>query len=211
MPKRIPHSDLEIITGQETTQDYLEMQKKLGRFYLRGFLRMLARQKKTGHFLEVGCGPGYQTAEVAKENPNAHITAIEPSVDMLTVAKSYIKQQGLSQRVRFFQGTVEDKALIKDLGRFDLIYSTFSLHHWHDPVKGIEHLYRALNDKGILLIYDFERHWATYYLPIKRGIIESIRASYTPGEIAAMIAGLDAGKHAVRRHFPYLSIILNRG
>ena len=210
MPKRIPHSDLEVITGQQTSEDYLEMQKRLGKFYLGGFLKLLAQQKKTGRFLEVGSGPGYQTAEVAKKNPEVEITAVEPSSDMLTVAKSYIEQQGLSGRVGFVQGSVEDKALIEDLGRFDLIYSTFSLHHWKDPVKGIQHLCQALNDKGVLLIYDFERHWLTYYLPVKRGILESIRASYTPGEISAMIAELDVGGHAIHRHFPYLSILINK-
>lgn len=210
MPKRIPHSDLEVITGQQTSEDYLEMQKRLGKFYLRGFLNLLLQQKKTGHFLEVGCGPGYQTAEVAKAIPEADITAIEPSADMLAVAKAYIEQQGLSHRVRLVQGSVENKALIEDLGRFDLVYSTFSLHHWKDPVKGIQHLYQALNDTGVLLIYDFERHWLTYYLPIKRGIVESIRASYTPGELSAMIAGWDIGRHAVRRHFPYLSLLITK-
>lgn len=210
MPKRIPHSDLEIITGQKTTEDYLKMQKKLGRFYLHGFLKLLAQQKKTGRFLEIGSGPGYQTAEVARENREVDVTAVEPSEDMLTVAKSYIEQRGLSHRVRFVQGSVEDRALIEDLGRFDLIYSTFSLHHWKDPVKGIQHLYQVLNDKGVLLVYDFERHWATYYLPLRRGILESIRASYTPGEISAMIAGLDIGGHAIRRHFPCLSILITK-
>ncbi len=124
MPKRIPHSDLKVITGQQTTEAYLEMQKRLGRFYL--------------------------------------------------------------------------------------IYSTFSLHHWKNPVKGIQHLYQALNNKGVLLIYDFERHWLTYYLPLKRGILESIRASYTPGEIFAMISGLNIGGHYIQHHFPYLSILITK-
>ncbi len=208
MPRRIPHTELEIITGQLRTEDYLEMQKKLGRFYLKGFLRLLARQEKRGRFLEVGSGPGYQTARVASENRDADITAIEPSADMIRVAESYIQQEGLGDRVRFVQGSVEDRALIEGLGQFDLIYSTFSLHHWKEPFSGIRNLHRALNDNGVLLIYDFERHWLTYYLPVKRGIVESVRASYTPGEISAMMAGLGIEGHSVRRHFPYLSVLI---
>jgi ubiquinone/menaquinone biosynthesis C-methylase UbiE len=199
---------MEVITGQQTTEDYLEMQKKLGKFYLSKFLELLGQQNKTGRFLEVGSGPGYQTAEVAKMNQEADITAIEPSGDMIAVARSYIEQQGLSNRVRFTQGSVEDRALVEGLGRFDLIYSTFSLHHWKYPAKGIQHLYLALNDNGVLLIYDFERHWATYYLPVRRGIAESVRASYTPREISAMIAGLGIGDYSIHRHFPYLSILI---
>jgi ubiquinone/menaquinone biosynthesis C-methylase UbiE len=210
MPNRIPHSDLEVITGQQTTEDYLEMQKRLGRFYLGGFLRILAQQRRSGSFLEVGSGPGYQTAEVAERHQHAEIVAIEPSADMIVVATSYIEQRGLSQRVRFVEGTVEDGDLIEGLGRFDLIYSTFSLHHWKDPVKGIQHLYQALHERGILLIYDFERRGLTYRLPLKKGILESIRASYTPGEISAMVAILEVGSCNVRRHFPYLSVLITK-
>jgi methylase of polypeptide subunit release factors len=126
MPKRIPHADLEVITGQQTVEDYLEMQKRLGKFYLRGFLKLLTQQNKTGRFLEIGSGPGYQTAEVAKAIPDADVTAVEPSADMIAVAKSYIQHKGLSQRVRFVQGSVEDRILIENLGRFDLVYSTYS-------------------------------------------------------------------------------------
>ena len=43
MPKRIPHSDLEVITGTQTAKEYLEMQKKLGGFYLGRFLKLLTK------------------------------------------------------------------------------------------------------------------------------------------------------------------------
>ena len=43
MPKRIPPSNLEVITGTQTAKEYLEMQKKLGRFSLRRFLKLLTK------------------------------------------------------------------------------------------------------------------------------------------------------------------------
>jgi len=177
MPRRILHTDLEVIAGEQTTEEYLEMQKRIGRFYLKRFLGLLADQGKTGRFLEIGPGPGYQTSKVAERNPKSEIVAVELSADMIAVAQSYIKQRGLSDRVRFVEGAVENEDLIKDLGKFDLIYSSFSLHHWKNPVKAFQNLYRALKEDGVLLIYDLERHWLTYYLPIRRGIVESIKAS----------------------------------
>jgi hypothetical protein len=60
MPDRIPHSNQEIITGQQTTTNYLGMQKMLGKFYLRKFFAILDGQHKTGRFLELGSGSGYQ-------------------------------------------------------------------------------------------------------------------------------------------------------
>ncbi len=212
MPRRIPHTETEVITGKETTEEYLEMQKRIGRFYLKRFLRILADQGKSGRFLEIGSGPGYQTAKVAEKYPKTEIVAVEPSADMITIAKSYLEQKGLSDRVRFVEGLVEDEALIKDLGRFDLIYSSFSLHHWKNLVKAFQNLYQALKEDGVLLIYDLERHWLTYYLPfIRRGIVESVRASYIPEEISSIMAKLNIQNYQVQRHFPYLSILARKG
>jgi SAM-dependent methyltransferase len=211
MPRRILHTDLEVIAGEQTTEDYLKMQKRLGRFYLKRFLRLLADQGKTGRLLEIGPGPGYQTAKVAEKSPESQIFAVEASADMIAVAQSYIKKRGLNDRVRFVQGAVEDEDLIRDLGEFDLIYSSFSLHHWKNPVKAFQNLYHALKDDGVFLIYDLERHWLTYYLPIRRGIVESVRASYTPKELSAMMAELNMQNYQVQRHFPYLSILVRKG
>lgn len=210
MPKRIPHTEMEIITGAQRACDYLAMQQRLGKYYLK-FLDMLGNLKKTGDFLEVGSGPGYQTAKVAERNPSARIQAIEPSFDMIDVARSYIKQQGFNDRVSFTQGEVEDEGLIKGLGRFDLIYSSYSLHHWKDPLKAILNLYRALKDDGVLLIYDFERHPLTYYLPfIRKGLRESIRASYIIDEILLMMESLRLEDFLIKSSFPYLSLMITK-
>jgi SAM-dependent methyltransferase len=206
MPKRIPHTDLEVLTGTETAEDYLAMQRRLGRFYLNGFRKILARQNKSGRFLEIGTGPGYQTAIIAEDYPEAEIVGLEPSRDMVQIATTYIAGKGLSNRVRFVEGAVEDDALVAGLGTFNLVYSTFSLHHWTDPARAFRNLYGALASAGAMLIFDFERRWLTYYLmPGSRGMRESIKASYTRQEIEEMLAGLGGASFALERHFPYLA------
>lgn len=208
MPKRIPHTDLEIITGKQTTDQYLEMQKRMGRFYLSKFLKVLENQNKSGKFLEIGSGPGYQTVHVAKRVTDSEIIALDPSSDMIKVAKSYSLSQDLNDKITFVEGVVEDDVLIRSLGKFDLVYSTFSLHHWKEPVTAIKNLYNALKEDSVILIYDFERHWLTYYLPIKKGIIESIRASYTSKELISMMTSINIKNYKLEKHFPYLSILL---
>jgi ubiquinone/menaquinone biosynthesis C-methylase UbiE len=170
----------------------------------------LEEQKKNGKFLEIGSGPGYQTVEIIKRFPGAQITALEPSSDMIKVATAYSLSQGVRNRLTFVEGAVEDNGLIQGLGRFDLIYSTFSLHHWKAPEKAIQNLYGALKTCGVILIYDFERHWLTYYLPIKKGIAESIRASYTPKEIISMLSVIKTKNYHVQKHFPYVSIVIKK-
>jgi ubiquinone/menaquinone biosynthesis C-methylase UbiE len=131
---------------------------------------------------------------------------------MINIARSYIEQKGLTSRVKFTEGSVEDAQLVDSLGRFNLIYSSFSLHHWKDPTKAIQNLHRVLKEKGVLFIYDFERHWFTYHnIPlVRKGITESIRASYTPKEISSMVSGLNMRNFQLKRYFPYLSIIVTK-
>jgi ubiquinone/menaquinone biosynthesis C-methylase UbiE len=211
MPKRVPHTDFEVITGTETAEYYLDMQRRLGRFYLKGFRKILVRQDKSGRFLEIGTGPGYQTALIAKDHPTSEIVGIEPSADMVRIATSYIADKGLNERVRFIEGVAEDDALVAGLGTFDLIYSTFSLHHWTDPQRAFRNFYAALAPGGAMLIYDFERRWLAYYLlPGTRGMRESVKASYTREEIAAMLGKLGASTFALERHFPYLAAVARK-
>jgi SAM-dependent methyltransferase len=211
MPKRIPHTDLEVLTGTETAEDYLAMQRRLGRFYLNRFRKILGGLGKSGRFLEIGPGPGYQTAIIAEDYPEAETVGLEPSPDMVHIATAYIADKGLSERVRFVEGVVEDDALVAGLGTFDLIYSTFSLHHWTDPARALRNLYGALASGGAMLIFDFERRWLTYYLmPGPRGMRESIKAAFTRQEIEAMLAELDAATFALERHFPYMAAVARK-
>jgi ubiquinone/menaquinone biosynthesis C-methylase UbiE len=211
MPKRIPHTDLEVLTGTETAEDYLAMQRRLGRFYLNRFRKILGGLGKSGRFLEIGSGPGYQTAIIAEDYPEAEIVALEPSPDMVRIATAYVADKGLSERVRFVEGTVEDDALVAGLGTFDLVYSTFSLHHWTDPQRALRNLYGALASGGVMLIFDFERRWLTYYLmPGPRGMRESIKAAFTRQEIEAMLAELGITTFAIDRSFPYMAAVARK-
>ena len=210
MPKRIPHTDLEVITGSKTTQDYLKMQKKLGKFYFKDFFKRFDQIKKVGRYLEIGPGPGYQTGLVAeKYNPN-EIIGLEYSSDMVKVAEEYINSKGLNNKIKFLNGAVENTELINKLGNFDLVYSTFSLHHWADPILGIKNLYNCLKDKGVLFIYDFYRGGILYYLKIKRGIWESIRASYTTEEIGGFLKNLNIQSNELDRKGLYMSFIIEK-
>ncbi|MGD9161776.1 MAG: class I SAM-dependent methyltransferase [Desulfobacteraceae bacterium] len=210
MPKRIPHTDLEIITGEQTTQDYLKMQKKFGKFYFRDFFSRFDQIKKTGRFLEIGPGPGYQTCLVSKRYNPEKIIGLEYSPDMIKVAEEYTHDQRLDSKVTFVKGAVEDTELIKGLGTFDVVYSTFSLHHWTNPSTGIRNLYNCLNENGVIYIYDFFRGGIFYYLKIKRGIWESIRASYRPEEIADMLKRLDINNYSLEKKGLYMAFIIRK-
>jgi hypothetical protein len=106
------------------------------------------------------------------------------------------------------QVDVNDKCTIQGLGKYDLVYSTFSLHHWKDPVKFIGNLWEAVCDNGKLYIYDLKRVWWLYYLPLKGGDIGSIRASYTPPELRKIIQKVGLSNYDVKSFFPFFKRLI---
>lgn len=210
MAKRISHTDSKVITGNEKAKDYLRMQKKLGRFYLKNFMNILLDFHKKDSLLEIGPGPGYQTCFISQKIPDATIKALEYSPDMVSIAKKYAQTQGVDHKIDFIHGSVEDENLLEELGKFDLIYSTFSLHHWTDPKKSIANLYKVLKDNGIMYIYDFKRGGLFYYLSIFKGIWESIRASYIPEEIENIMKDLNIKNYEIKSKYPYMWLIVKK-
>ncbi len=202
MSQRIPHSENAVMEGEQTAEYYLEHQKKLGSFYLDSFIRTLQMQMIIGRYLEIGPGPGYQTVEIAKAIPGTEIVALEPSQAMVKVAKDYCEQQGLAERITLVNGEVEDTELFQDIGKFDVIFSTFSLHHWLDAEKAFKNLVSAVKENGLILVYDFERHWLTRSIPIRNGMFDSIKAAYTPAEIDAILKKLGVQNYSIKRKFP---------
>ena len=179
----------------------------------RGFLKVVKSLNVKGKFLEVGAGPGILAAIVAEDNPDVFITAIEISSDMVTVAQEYIVEKELQDRVHFVVGDAGDEMMIKELGGFNLIYCTFSMHHWKEPERIISNLLKAVKDKGILLIHDLRRVWWLYYLPIRNsGFINSIRASYKRGEIEAILQKVSIKQYEIKGHFPFFlqSVIVRK-
>jgi SAM-dependent methyltransferase len=126
----------------------------------------------------------------------------------------YIDGKELTDRVRFVQGSVDDQSAVSNLGKFDLVYSTFSLHHWDDPVKSLKTLYDAVGEGGMLYIHDLKRVWWLYWIPGKSGDLRAIRASYNNAEVKNMLrdAGIPDG-YILKTPFPYFwhSLILQKG
>jgi sulfur relay (sulfurtransferase) complex TusBCD TusD component (DsrE family) len=107
------------------------------------------------NFMELGgelkvCVPCIQSRNIeASELVEAHKQPrLEYSSDMIKIAENYIEQERLNTKITFTNGAVENTELINGLGKFDLIYSTFSLHHWNNPTLGVRNLFDALNKNG---------------------------------------------------------------
>ena len=203
MLKRIEEEHQEAISGIESAKQYAEMARKSPRMRYRGFLKEIKSLNIKGKYLEIGAGPGILTAMIAEEDPDVHITAVEISSDMVTVAQEYIEEKKLQDRIHFVVGDASDEKIVRELGKFDLVYCTFTMHHWKDPERVISNLLKAVEDKGVLFIHDLKRVLWLFWVPIHNGFFDSIRAAYTPSEIKVIFQKLRIHQYEIKKVFPF--------
>lgn len=112
--------------------------------------------------LEIGCGEGAGTIRLARQFPDAAITAIDISD---TLGRLY---SGPTRRVSFERITVQQLA-DRMAGQFDLIVMCDVLHHIPAELRSeiLAATSRLLTPGGLFVFKDWERtatpiHWASY-------------------------------------------------
>jgi 2-polyprenyl-3-methyl-5-hydroxy-6-metoxy-1,4-benzoquinol methylase len=201
MLARIEHA-VEPISGDQTVRQYADRHEKRPRLMYRTFLKSMEGIRPSGKCLEVGAGTGALSCLVAREHPGIAITAADISPHMVDLARRNVRENGLERAVRCVCVDVNSDKEMGRLGTFDLVYSTYSLHHWSDPRRALINLRAALTDGGMLYILDLRRVWWLYLLPGNGGFISSVRASYQPAEIGNMLKESGFTKCEVRTAFP---------
>ena len=100
----------------------------------------------SGKMLEVPVGTGVLTMPVYKTLPNAEITCLDYSADMMAVAQHRAEKMGLPN-IQFRQGDVG--ALPFADGSFDLVLSLNGFHAFPDKVAAYQEVFRVLKPGGI--------------------------------------------------------------
>lgn len=99
----------------------------------------------SGKLLEVPVGTGVLTMPVYKELPEADITCLDYSADMMGVARKRAEQAGI-KNVTFRQGDVG--ALPFDDESFDIVLSLNGFHAFPDKEAAYRETYRVLKPGG---------------------------------------------------------------
>jgi len=113
---------------------------------------LLPRLQSGQQLLDVGCGPGTLTADLARLVAPGRVTALEQSADALGLAREEIAARGIDN-VDFMVGDVHDLLDIPD-DAYDVVHAHQVLQHVADPVRALREMRRVCRPGGVVAVRD---------------------------------------------------------
>tara|TARA_Y100001935_G_C17242422_1_gene476429 strand:+ start:349 stop:1194 length:846 start_codon:yes stop_codon:yes gene_type:complete len=97
--------------------------------------------------LDIGCGCGATTFEIAKSNPEGQVIGIDISIPMLNQASLCSAEMSISNADFQVKDVQTDKL---ESEYFDVAFSRFGVMFFEDPFEAFENIYQALKHDGQL-------------------------------------------------------------
>ena len=101
--------------------------------------------------LDLGCGTGKHLLKLAELFPEAQITGVDASKEMLKKASSKIKQ---THKINLIQSDIG--SFLSKPKRYDLVLCSYSLSMFDDKYDYLKWIRNSLSDSGIVVIVDFD-------------------------------------------------------
>jgi len=168
---------------------------------------MLQSGISSGNILEIGPGPGYIGLELLKKLSGAALTGCEISPAMIKIAEK--NAASYSVDAKYVQGNAISMPF--EDSSFDAVISNGSLHEWEDPKRVFNEIYRVLRHGGRYCVTDLRRdvgwlkrsmvYHSTNPKEMRPGLLSSLNASYTEGEILEILSGSSLKNASVKKEF----------
>jgi SAM-dependent methyltransferase len=104
--------------------------------------------------LEVGCGPGHLSIALARRH-GLDVTGLDLDPAMIERARANASRVAVADTNQPTFTVGDAASLPFPDGSFDLVVSTFSMHHWANPSGGLAEIGRVLRSGAPALIWDF--------------------------------------------------------
>lgn len=108
------------------------------------FLLQEIHLKGNEKILDIGCGDGRISLELAKKVPQGKVIGVEPSPSMINKAKS-LHQSTDVQNISFVQGNAETFAINQ---KFDIVIAIHVMHWIKDQNQALQNIYAHLAPNG---------------------------------------------------------------
>jgi SAM-dependent methyltransferase len=129
---------------------------------------LLPRLRPDARVLDVGCGPGTITADLAAGVPDGDVTGIDAAGDVLEVARREAERRGLGN-VRFDLGDVYHLGFGD--ATFDVVHAHQVLQHLSDPVAALREMRRVCRPGGLVAARDGD-YGGFFWFPEEPGLAE---------------------------------------
>jgi ubiquinone/menaquinone biosynthesis C-methylase UbiE len=154
-----------------------------------------------GFALDLGTGPGYLSVAITRKLPALRMVGMDLAYHMVERARRNAERAGLDGRGFWPQGDAHRLPFAD--ATFQLVFSSFSLHHWADPLGVLNEIARVLAPGGCYYIVDLcrevnwlQRLFAYSTIPVLSvpfgsyrgygGYYESVRAAHSRAELSAI-------------------------
>ena len=110
--------------------------------------------------LDIGCGPGTISADLAALVPDGHVTAVDYAPAIVERAAREAESRGL-QNMNFAVADVHD--LLYEDDTFDVVHAHQVLQHVGDPVQALREMRRVAKPGGIVAARDSDYRAFTWF------------------------------------------------
>lgn len=160
----------------------------------REIMQRLPKLEEGATIVDLGIGPGLLALELHKRWPQAKIVGVDPSDEMLSIARRNAAAAGISN-LETKRGSAEELPLGPESA--DVVISQSSFHEWEDPRRGLGQVLRVLKPGGSLIVKDYNGAWLSSWKRRLLGRFHHLEMfRYTYEEVADLLA--EAGFHEVR-------------
>ncbi|MEE8582516.1 MAG: class I SAM-dependent methyltransferase [Dehalococcoidales bacterium] len=112
------------------------------------------RGRSSARMLDLACGTGFVTFNVAKRFGNIDIDGFDISPEMVAVARQRQKMGFKDRNIEFWVGDAE---LPCGEGRYDIVTTCFAFRNFANKSLATENVFKALKPGGVFIIQDMTK------------------------------------------------------
>lgn len=118
--------------------------------------------------LDVGCGPGTITTDIAARVAPGRVLGVDASADVIAAATAEAERLG-STNIEFAVGDAYALDIADDA--FDVVHAHQTLQHVADPVRVLREMFRVVKPGGVVAARDAD-YGAMFWAPASPGLDE---------------------------------------
>lgn len=111
-----------------------------------------AGTSEVGRVVDLGCGPGVATAQIAQRFESARVVGVDQSAVMLEHSRDRAVRCGVSDRVELRALDLDSDLAL--LGSFDIVWCSMTLHHAVDEAAALRRFAALIGPGGVLCLLE---------------------------------------------------------